>query len=197
MNRQKSKGMFFVILCSFLLCGCEQNGKTDGTSVKIEEDGTVIHTIIEEFDETLYNEDALKNMVLAEASAFNSTAGAGSMTVDKLEAEDGKVTVKMTFEEASMYADFNGKTFFYGTVSQAYDAGMNMDVTLSSTKEDEESIGKEEILKLGEAKLLVIEEPIEVFVPSKILYASENVAVISGKSAKVLDDGKIAYLILK
>lgn len=197
MIRQKRRAVLLSLLAVFVFCACGQNTETEETSVRIEKDGTVTNTIVEEFDESLYDVGALKSMVLSEAAAFNNTAGEKSVSVDKLETKDGKVIVGMTFAGASKYTEFNEKILFYGTVSEGCESGLDLDITLLSTKKDGGSIGKEEILKMGDSPLVILEEPITVETPSKILYASENVAVLSANSAKVLDNGEAAYLILK
>lgn len=197
MIRQKGKAVLVAGLAVFALCACGQSAEEDVTSVKIEKDGTVVNTIIEDFDESLYSVDALKNMVLSEAAAFNSSSGEKSIAVDKLEAADGKVTVAMTFAGASEYSEFNDKVLFFGTVLEGYEAGLDLDITLTSTQKDGGKIGKEEILNMGDSYMVILEELIQVMTPSKIIYASENVAVLSGNSAKVLDNGEAAYLILK
>lgn len=197
MMRQKVKAVLAAGMLMLALCACGQEKEAETTSVKIEKDGTVVNTIIEDFDESLYNVDALKSMVLSEAAAFNSSSEGNSISVDKLEAADGKVTVVMTFSGASGYSEFNEKVLFFGTVLEGYEAGFDLDISLISTKKDGGEIGKEEILQMGESGLIVLEEPVNVITPSKIMYASENVAVLSDESAKVLDNGEAAYLILK
>ena len=197
MMRQKVKAVLAAGMVMLALCACGQEKEAETTSVKIEKDGTVVNTIIEEFDESLYNVDALKSMVLSEAAAFNSSSEGNSISVDKLEAADGKVTVVMTFSGASDYSEFNEKILFYGTVLEGYEAGLDLNISLISAQKDGGEIGKEEILQMGESNLIVLEEPVNVITPSKIMYASENVVVLSDKSAKVLDNGEAAYLILK
>ena len=179
------------------MCACGQNGKIEETSLKLEKDGTVVNTIVEDFDETLYNVEDLKSMVLGEVAAFNSTAGADSISVDKLEAEDGKIVLSMTYAGAGEYTEFNDSILFSGTVLEAYEAGLDFDITLTSTQEDGGQIGKEEILKMGDYGIIILEEPVKVETASKILYTSDNVEVLSGKSAKVTETEEAAYLIIK
>lgn len=198
MIRQKIKAILMTGAVILSLCACGQNDATEGTSVKFQKDGTVVNTIIEDFDESIYNVDELKSMVLNEVAAFNSSTEEKSISVDKLEAADGKVTVVMTYAGAEKYAEFNEKVLFYGTVSEAYAAGLNFDITLNSTKKDGGTIGKEEILSMNDYGIIILEEPVAVTTPTKIVYASSNVDVLSGKSAQVTDaEQSAAYLIIQ
>lgn len=198
MIRQRIKAILMTGVVIFSLCACGQDVSTEETSVKIEKDGTVVNTIIEEFDETLYNVEDLKSMVLSEVASFNSASDGKSISVDKLEAKDGKVTVSMTFAGTGQYAEFNEKVLFYGTISEAYQAGLDFDITLNSTKKDGGQIGKEEILGMNDYGIVILEEPIAVMTPSKIVYASSNVEVLSAKSAKVTStEQSAAYLIIE
>ena len=82
-------------------------------------------------------------------------------------------------------------------ILEAYEAGLDFDITLTSTQEDGGQIGKEEILKMGDYGIIILEEPVKVETASKILYTSDNVEVLSGKSAKVTETEEAAYLIIK
>lgn len=197
MISQKIKTVLVTGVIALGLCACGQNGKIEETSLKFEKDGTVVNTIVEDFDETLYKVEDLKSMVLGEVAAFNSTAGADSISVDKLEAEDGKIVLSMTYAGAGEYTEFNDSILFSGTVLEAYEAGLDFDITLTSTQEDGGQIGKEEILKMGDYGIIILEEPVKVETASKILYTSDNVEVLSGKSAKVTETEEAAYLIIK
>ncbi|MBQ6887542.1 MAG: hypothetical protein IJN54_08535 [Lachnospiraceae bacterium] len=197
MIRQKIKAILMTGAIIFSLCACGQNTAKEETSVKFEKDGAVVNTIIEDFDETLYNVEDLKSMVLNEVAAFNSASGDKGISVEKLEVKDGKVTVAMTYANAEKYTEFNDKILFFGTIAQAYEAGLSFDIQLTSTKKDGGQIGKEEILQLRDCEIIILEEPVAVVTPSKILYASSNVEVLSGKSARVTDAEEAAYLIVE
>lgn len=198
MIRQKIKAILLAGAVIIGLCACGKESAAEETFVKFEKDGAVVSTIIEDFDETLYNVEDLKTMVLSEAASYNSVSGEKSISVDKLEAKDGRVTVTMTFAGAEKYADFNEKVLFCGTISEAYAAGCDFDITLNSAKQDGGQIGKEEILAMNDYQIIILEEPITVVTPSKIIYASSNVEILSGKRAKVTDtDKSAAYLIIE
>lgn len=92
--------------------------------------------------------------------------------------------------------------FFYGTMKEFYGSGIKTEGIVLHTKDDE-SYGMEELLKKEDTCILVLEKSktegsIRIETPSKILYVSDNVEFLSGKSARVsADTEEPAYLIVK
>lgn len=196
----KNGTVFFIGMMAFCLCACGQNTRETAkeTEISLQKNGSLVNTIVEEFDESLYDVENLRNMILVEVADFYAISGEKSITVDKVEASGGKTTVVMTYAKAEAYEQYNEKTCFYGTVSEAYAAGRNLEVTLASTKKGEEAVSREQLLTMGEFHILILQEPVKVSTYSKILYASENVELLSSKSARIVSDGEEpAYLILK
>lgn len=203
MRGQRLKAVLAAGILCILLCACGRDlDVTKETTVKIEQDGTITNTIIENFDSSLYSADDLQSMMLSEVSLFNSTTGGKSITIDKVEASEGQVEVAMTYAGASVYEEFNERTFFYGTMKEFYGSGINTEGITFHTK-DGENYGIEELLKKEDTSVLVLEKSkaegsIKIETPSKILYVSDNVEFLSGKSARILaDTEEPAYLIIK
>ncbi len=194
---KKWKLLFVTVVSVFCLTACGMLSKTEETTVKFEKDGVVVNTIVEAFDEKRYDVDDLQDMVMKEVAAFNATSDAKGITVDKIEVKNGHVELVMTYSSAGQYSEFNGNILFYGTVQEAVDAGLNLDIQLVSTGKDKTTIGKNELLNMGDSKLVIVEEAMVVQMPSDIVYASENTNVLTGKKAKVLDTEEAAYFILK
>lgn len=202
MIRQKLKAVLAAGTACIFLCACGQDQDvTKETTVKLERDGTITNTIIENFDETLYSADNLQSMMLDEVSAFNSTTGGKSISIDKVEALEGQVEVVLTYAGASVYETFNEVTCFYGTMTEFYDSGIDTtDITFHTKNGD--IYGMEELLKLEENRIIVLEKSkvegtIRVETPSKILYASDNVEFLSNKSVRISADTEdLAYIII-
>ena len=68
----------------------------------------------------------------------------------------------MQYADASAYSAFNKLALFVGTVKDAFNAGYDLNVTLSSLKGDGEQIGKEDLLKMGEKHIAVVREAVNV-----------------------------------
>jgi len=203
MRGQKLKAVLLAGAVCIFLCSCSMTSdETKETTVKIEQDGTITNTIIENFDASLYSADNLQNMMLDEVSAFNSTSGGKSISIDKVEALEDQIEVVMTYAGASVYGEFNEVTFFYGTMKEFYDTGIEKDGIVFHTK-DGDAYGMEEILKMEDHQIIVLEKAksegtIKVETPSKILYASDNAEFLSGKSVRIsADTTDLAYIIIK
>lgn len=203
MIKQKLKAVLAAGAACIFLCACGQGSDvTKETTVKLEEDGTITNTIIENFDETLYSEDKLRSMILEEVSAFNSQTGENSISIDKVEVDENQTEVVMSYASASVYEEFNEVTFFYGTMTEFYDSGINTTDIVLHTKNGD-IYGMEERLKLEENRIIVLEKSkvegaIRVEAPSRILYASDNVEFLSNKSVRIpADTEELAYIIIK
>ena len=203
MRGQRLKAVLLAGAMCIFLCACSKTSEvTKETTVRIEQDGTITNTIIENFDASLYSADNLQSMMLGEVSAFNSTSGGKSISIDKVEAAENQVEVVMTYAGASIYEEFNEVTFFYGTMKEFYDAGIETEGIMLHEKNGD-SYGMEELLKMEENLIIVLEKAkpegaIKVETPSKILYASDNVEFLSNKSVRILADTEdFAYIIIK
>ena len=112
------------------------------------------------------------------------------------ENDDHTVTVVMQYADASAYSAFNKLALFVGTVKDAFNAGYDLNVTLSSLKGDGEQIGKEDLLKMGEKHIAVVREAVNVRVWDKVRYGSEDVkATANAKTVSVTDADMLTYIL--
>lgn len=202
----KKCAVFGMLLLCMALAGCgdgktegkaegetkvetEKSGETAALSLEIKKDGSVTETIAEDFSSDYYDAEELKNFILSEVAQFNG-GPKEEISVDRFEEKDGFVYVTMTYPSAELYSDYHSgdrsdKLLFFGTVAEAYEAGMDLDVTLRRVKK-EEPLGKEALLGMGESHILIAEEPAQVKVFGKIVGASDNVTV-TGRKQAVMD----------
>lgn len=190
-----------LLFAGLFLWGCGKSGADNSkeaeaisaTSIEVQKDGTIIETITEDFKESSYDEEGLKNMMLSEVAEFNNN-GQDDISVDKFEVKNNVIVVVIRYPSAKAYTEYNenpydNKTLFFGTVSQAYDAGYSLDIALRSAKNGEESIGKEEILAMGDRHILISGEPVQVQTYGRILYTGENVN-LTGKNKAAMYKGE-------
>lgn len=197
---RKVRWILVMLLISTALWGCgeketedAQVGAAAGTEIEVLKDGSIVETITEEFAKDYYDETNLRDILIAEVDDFNRGAEDGSITVDKFESEDGKLTVSIKYPSADIYTayntdPYNNKKLFCGTVAEAGDAGYSFDISLTDVK-GEETIGKEDILGMGSSKILIAESPSRVKVTGRILYVGENISV-SGKNQAIMQSGE-------
>ena len=206
---RKRKMMLLVLAFSlFVLSGCgkaqkekEQEPSDTGAYnvVDVKKDGSVINTIEEPFEQEYYNEERLKDLILSEVVDYNQEAGESRVEVKKLSVKKNVVKLVMKFKTAEDFGAFNQHDFFYGTVSDAYDAGYDMDITWKENGGDG-SITKAELLEMGSRKLIIAEgfqkEDITIKASGKILYTG-GAAQAEGKDTAIFPQQELSYLVCK
>lgn len=183
--------------CVWLLlagCGGDSSGggtkETASSSVELKKDGSITEVIVEDFSKEYYKGEELKEYIISEVARFNGSTMDGEISVDGFQEKDGFIHVTLTYPSADVYSDYNSGengsgAFFYGTVAEAYDMGLNLDVTLDSVKDDE-SIGREGLLGMGDSRIIISELPMTVKVFDKVTWVSDNVSV-TGKNQAVMN----------
>lgn len=191
-----------VLAAGLSLWGCG-GSDIDGTAaaeaaavsnmvIEVRKDGSIIETITEDFAADYYNEDELRSMVLSEVAEFNKSEDK-DISVDKFENKKGVITIVMKYPSAEAYTSYNSNQYdsrvlFCGTVAEAYDQGYALDVTLKDAGGGEESIGREELLGMGEKHILISEVPCHVKTFGRILYVGDNVTAAGKNQADLKAD---------
>lgn len=185
-NMKRFKYGVCMIACMMALTACTEGKTTEETTVAIDKKGKISSVIVDEFGQDYYSEEDLKNFTLAEVNSYNGEHGDQAVTLSKVEGQDEQVVVRMEYASAEDYAAFNRKQLFVGTVAQAYEAGYSLDVALSNTAESDQTIGKSEILEMGNKNIVIAEENILYQLPSKALYISGNGEMLKNTVVKKL-----------
>ncbi|NBJ91556.1 hypothetical protein [Parablautia muri] len=188
----------FSVMLVFSACGGEAK-EEGGTFLSLINDGTIQSNIEESFEESYYDKDELEQAILEQVDDYNNQAGAESITVKKVEVKDGVALAQLIYAGAQDYAAFNQALFFTGKSGEAESAGYDLNVVLSSVKDSQDTMGKADILALGDEKLLVTDISDAIKLDGKALYISDNVTVSSGgKTVRRTEDGnKIIYVVYK
>lgn len=96
------------------LVGCNAEKEKEITTLTLQEDGSIVHTIVESFDRNYYDADELSAMADQKIGDYG-----GTVACESVETKDDKVIVKMTYGTGEDYAGFNNREFFGGTVEEA------------------------------------------------------------------------------
>ena len=209
---EKWKKISLLVLAGFILGGC---GKTtvEVTTIAIQKDGTIEHTMIEDFGEE--SVDSLRSMMMEKVAAYSESdpeAGNG-ITVNTVEADGSVVKVVMTYPDADSFDGFMNMDvaavdpalrapFFYGTVEDAYMQGYDLDITLQSADGGETLQGKNELLTMGKNKIIIYDNemnlgaPVQISTQEEPLYISDNVTVAGKKVMEVSETDRLAYILL-
>lgn len=188
---------FFLMTGILLLAGCSM--EEEQSQVSLLKDGTVEATIIETFDKSYYDKDELQQMILEEAASYNRSVAQGAVSVDKVSVENGIAKVKMTYASAEDYGAFNDGIFFTGSVSQAREAGYDLNKVLSSTTDALATVGMSDILAMTDVSILITDMKDPVVLNGKATYISGNVTVDRKLKTVSFDESSegLAYILYK
>lgn len=187
----------------FVMCGCTRLSGKEGedtvTNIVVQKDGSIIHTIYEDFGESYYTIDGLSEMIDQTIRAYVKENPGASITLDQCELLDGQVVkVKMTYNDCDAYSGFNANQLFVGTIQQAYERGLNLDLYLSSVaQKDKSTITKQELLNMAENYILITEETMEITVNSDILFASDSAEVLGKKKVMMKQEQGTSAIVFK
>lgn len=201
MHKKKWTGMaaalFFLAQAAICAACSTKAGAQAVTGVKLGKDGSVTATIAETFDREYYTEDGLRAMIQSELAAYDSTGEKVTLTEMKKQEEEAGIVVVMEYASSQDYAAFNEVTFFCGTVAEAQKAGYMKDAVLTAASDTEKTLQKEELSALAEKQVVIFSEPMQVQVPTKVLYLSAGSRLVDGKCVEASGDGALTYIIMK
>lgn len=138
MFKKKHMAAMVLLLSVFLtMAGCSKKSDTYSTEYKdgymrVFHDGNIFATYVEDFDEDVYSEDKLKDMVNNEIAEFNQNYSADNgMSLEEFEVKDDEAKVKLAFKTVEDYILYNEKyvnsnkviKMFVGTYDEAVTAG--------------------------------------------------------------------------
>lgn len=183
-----------LLAASLLLTGCAGKDRIDTTTLSVLKDGSLELLIVKEFQESLYSLEGLNDMILQEKGAYNETAGKEAVVLKSSEVKNDIVYVDMVFEDDQAYAGFSDGLLFNGTIGEAYDAGYGLEISLKSP-ESGTVIGKEELMGIPEAHILILEENMNVRLPGKVLYVSDGVTEAGRKREVSVAGDALHYIV--
>lgn len=192
------KMVLLLLAAALLLAGCGGDKDTEeATNLEFRKNGQVVHTIVEDFSASYYSLDELMSDVQSQVDTYNGNAGSRRITVDSAEVKDGVITMVMTFQNAGDYSSFYRQALFCGTVKEAFDAGYDLDVTLKSVTEEGTTVGRQDILEMGERHIIVLREAVAVRPWADILYVSGDVEAAGSREAVSTDPQALSYIIFR
>ncbi len=188
--------LIFALLLG--LCACSSDDETyEETVLTVLKRGKVTENIVESFDKDYYNIEELSSEFSTSIDEYNNSIGSEEIKLDRIELKDSKVYVDLIFTGPSDYEKFVGQTLFVGTVSDAYDNGYTLDVTLKGVEKGD-LIGKIQLMGMMDNNIIILSEHVRIKTFSDIAYVSANVDVIDDRNARVLSESDgLAYIILE
>lgn len=177
------------------------------TTLVIAEDGAVTAYQVGAFDKAYYDLGELETMAREEAAAFGTPGDSSQppVTVENVEAvQDGgaeRVIVTYGFDGTDSYEAFCekwllGEKLFFGTVSEAEQAGYLDNVTLNSVADG--SVLSAEALDAAQKRhLIVLEGAAVVYCPSRVTHMSAGALLKEDGSVDSSQAEGPVYILLK
>ena len=188
--KRRSIAIFLTVLLS--LTGCGGIEKAKESTVTVSDEGVVTEALIEEFLSEDYDEKELETSIRKMVDTYNTESGKDAVKIMKIQVKEGEPTALLQYESDEVYREFNQVDFFTGTVGQAKEEGFTFAETFQDTEGKEVALG---IIpdSCTDQQLIIIREPLNVLVPGKILYVSNNMKILSSKEAKLEQDVEVSY----
>ena len=164
-----------------LLCGCGGSGTGSQTSLTADDAGGITQKIAEPREEdAAFTQEELEAYITAQTEAYPG----GGVSLTSCKTDDQKVEIVLQYASWKDYAEFNQVVCFQGTIAEASEAGYDVNqawVDTSGKPAEKETIRERE----GEWKIFILEEPVRLKLPDKILYTTDNVTVTGRLTARV------------
>ena len=165
-----------IFILSVALTGC--SAPADSSSLVLNKKGVLTQTIVEEWDQEQYDKKELQEQIENQITEYGQ-----KIELNSIKTKDGKITVKMTYQDLDSYVDYNQVTLFHGTVSQCQASGYLLEGDFKDAKG--EPVDRTQVLNIGDkCVVLVFQEPLSVKIPGKILYCSSSLELVSAKEVK-------------
>lgn len=196
---KKSVICFICMILMLIIIGCGKETVTFAEpTLEVSKKGEFSQTIVENFDKEYYDIEELKNYINSEIKDCNNILGErGNVSLKDLHLEDGKIFATLVFDTMDSIETFNGGSYYYGSVNDAYDSGYSLDVNLKSVI-DGSIIGKNEIMDMKKKHILIVPDSGIIKTYYKILYVSAAVETIDDKTVRVSSDSDgLAYIVMK
>lgn len=197
------KSILFVTLCTTILCftACSKGAVDDGTKtcLHITKKGEIISDIRESFSESYYSASELNTMIMDEIATYTSRNSQDSVKANRINVSEGVTDVEIQYATSDDYTKFNNEKLFVGTGPEAVSAGYGLNVVLTDIKDATATIGSAELKNMTENTILIADTDQTIYLPSKVLYVSDNSFVLEGNNAVLRREGdnQPIYIVFK
>ncbi len=178
-----------IAAAALFLAACG-GGSEDVSTVRIDAQGEVSSVVFDDFSESYYDIDELKEMAVGEIDTFNADYITPRVFFEEAELVNDGTTVKlsMNYKTAKDYTDFNGSKLFFGTVEEAKEKGYTISDKLVSRKGD--TIDVSVVDEQTDRHVIITNDKSNIIAPYNIEYMSGGVELIGKKEAVLSSTGE-------
>lgn len=179
-----------IMMCVVVLSGCSSR-QDDFTKngFTLLNDNSIDAVIVEDFSAEYYQLEDLMQFVNEDVAEYNATLGTTAVTVGEYSLENGVVRLNLSFQDVDAYNGYMPDKIFVGNLQGAYDSGYSFDRVLNVAGKDGSTIAKEDLLNMGNAKVIVLVGDLSVRCPSKILYYSAGMTLLDDNTVSADAEG--------
>lgn len=175
------KKVTLIVLSMLMLvviagCGKDKDSITaknvTRNTIVIKKDNTVQSSVVEDFDKNYYSSQELEDFIKEEMSDYNEKNGKDAVTMDSIHIADQKASVVFNYRTIAEYAEFNNVEAQVLSTQEALD---NTDIMKNLEFVDYETgatIEKEVAFSNQAAKVLIVNEALEIKISGDIKYYS-------------------------
>lgn len=179
-----------MLVCVMGLAGCEsEEAEFTKSGIEVLEDDTISAMIIESFTADYYQMEELTQFVAEDVANYNTEIGSAAVTVGDSSLENGIIRLNLVFHNFDAYNGYMPEEVYVGTLQGAYDRGYDFERTLNTAGKDGQLIAKEDLMNMGNSKVIVVTGDLCVRCPSKILYYSTGMTLLDSKTASADAEG--------
>lgn len=187
-----------MVLMIVALAGCKKGNVSIKTSeieantMLIKSDGVVQVATVEEFNESYYDLDELKEFINENLTEFNQEVGnETAIVLDSLEKKDGNAIMVLEYANMDYYAQFNEVEAVLLTEITS-DGLAKLPDTLLNAKEDG-SISKSDLTSIEDAKAVILNEAYHLIVSENITYYSNGTLIDENEIQTAADGTVVIY----
>lgn len=191
----KKKMIILALSLACILQGCSYSGNADRETLELKKNGSVVETVRESFDQEYYNIEDLKAYIAAAIAEYNEDFSEARIVLGKCSKPNALAEAELTYKSIEDYKSFNNVEIFSGNISDLENTNYHVKIDLKDMQGAAVSLSH--LIAAGkDYKAAVITQPCELKVSGRIVYYSEGVKVLSGKTAEInIDDEACAYII--
>lgn len=184
-----------------LTSACSRGAKDDGTKtcLNITKKNEIVSNIRESFSESYYSASELNNMIMDEIASYNAHNVPDAVKANKINVSDGVTDVELYYATSNDYTKFNNEKLFVGTGPEATSLGFGLNCILTDIKDATSTIAQAELSNMTANTILIADTDQVIYLPSKVLYVSDNCFVLEGNNAVERREGdtKPIYVVFK
>lgn len=182
-----------IIIGVFFLGSCGNAYEADTNTVYLLENGKIVSSSVESFDEEVYSKNDLKSYIKEVVDTYNAENGK-AVKQKSLNIKDGKAVLVMEYANADIFEDFEGTEFFAGSIADAVAAGYTFEGEFANVTDGKVMAGTtEEFMSDAEYEVVIIKSNVTVSLKDyDICYvSSENTASVENGKVVIKDGANL------